>query len=84
MTVTDMPQRHPATTHVMSFFTWDHLTDPDLRNLSREVCDLASLMYNQISDNPELTKGLRKLLEAKDCFIRAAIAARRDKADQVV
>ena len=24
-------------------------------------------------DGPELTAGLRKLLEAKDCFVRAAL-----------
>lgn len=30
-------------------------------------------MVDQLPDGPELTAGLRKLLEAKDCFVRAAL-----------
>ncbi len=29
-----------------------------------------------LPEGPELTAGLRKLLEAKDCFVRAAMAAK--------
>ena len=32
-------------------------------------------MIEELPDGPELTVGLRKLLEAKDCFVRAAIEA---------
>lgn len=32
-------------------------------------------VIEDLPDSPELTTGLRKLLEAKDCFVRAAIAA---------
>ena len=35
--------------------------------------DLAEAMVNALPDGPELTAGLRKLLEAKDCFVRAAL-----------
>jgi hypothetical protein len=73
---TDQVEHHPATVHVMSMFTYDHLPD-HLRDLSRECADLASLMYNQLPPGPELTVGLRKLLEAKDCFVRAAVAAHK-------
>jgi hypothetical protein len=31
-------------------------------------------MSDDIESDPELTAGLRKLLEAKDCFIRAKVA----------
>lgn len=31
-----------------------------------------------LPDGPELTAGLRKLLEAKDCFVRAAVDAHRE------
>ena len=34
-------------------------------------------MAAQLPDGPELTAGLRKLLEAKDCFVRTAIAQER-------
>lgn len=69
-------EHHPATAHVMSMFTYEHLP-ADLRDLSRECADLASLMYNQLQPGPEVTVGLRKLLEAKDCFVRAAVAGRK-------
>lgn len=72
----DQTEHHPATVHVMSMFSYDHLPE-DLRDYSRECADLASLMYNQLPSSPELTVGLRKLLEAKDAFIRAAVAARK-------
>lgn len=29
-------------------------------------------MIRELPDGPELTAGLRKLLEAKDCFVRQA------------
>jgi hypothetical protein len=32
-------------------------------------------MIANLPDSPELVAGLRHLLEAKDCFVRAAIAA---------
>jgi hypothetical protein len=66
----DTTLRHPATTHLMGLFTYDHLTG-DRRNISQKCAELASAMYNAIEDSPELTTGLRKLLEAKDCFVRA-------------
>lgn len=31
-----------------------------------------------LPDGPELTSGLRKLLEAKDCFVRAALDIAHD------
>jgi hypothetical protein len=31
-------------------------------------------MINNLPDGTELTAGLRKLLEAKDCFVRAKVA----------
>lgn len=30
-------------------------------------------MIEVLPDGPELTAGLRKLLEAKDCFVRASL-----------
>jgi len=34
---------------------------------------MAGELLRHLPDGPELTTGLRKLLEAKDCFVRAAI-----------
>jgi hypothetical protein len=65
-------ERHPATTHLLKYFTYAHLPER-LRPMSRECADLAASMAVQLPDGPELSAGLRKLLEAKDCFVRAAL-----------
>lgn len=40
----------------------------------RERCGaLADDMIASCPDGPELSAGLRKLLEAKDCFVRAVL-----------
>jgi len=70
-------ERHPAVVHLMGQFEHSHLP-PDLAAISEACYRLAEQMYNAIDDNPELTTGLRKLLEAKDCFVRAAVANRRE------
>jgi hypothetical protein len=65
--------RHPATVQVCQWFAYDHLTGkPKL--ISRYVESLATQMLVDLTDGPELTAGLRKLLEAKDCFVRQAVA----------
>jgi hypothetical protein len=68
----DLEGRHPATRQIARFFTYDHLPEP-LRDVSMHCEFLAGLMIRDLPDGPELTTGLRKLLEAKDCFVRAAL-----------
>lgn len=68
---TDEP-RHPATQHLLRFFEFEHLP-PHLQTTSRRCHQLAHAMVADLADGPELTAGLRKLLEAKDCFVRAAL-----------
>ena len=41
--------------------------------MSMLVGELAENMDVSLSDGPEKTAGLRKLLEAKDCFVRARL-----------
>lgn len=65
-------ERHPAVTSLLEFFTWEHLP-PHLQEVSRPAAQLAYQMANAMPDSPELTVGLRKLLEAKDAFVRARI-----------
>lgn len=67
-----MPERHPGTNHLLRYFTYDHLPE-HLQAISKPFSDLAYYMVNAMPDGPELTAGLRKLLEAKDCFVRAAL-----------
>ncbi len=59
--------------HIIQFFAFDHLP-PALQEVSRPFCELALAIVDSLPRNPERTVALRKLLEAKDCACRAAIA----------
>lgn len=60
---------------LVRWFVFDHLPT-DLQQVSEPVALLAHDMAYRLPDSPELSAGLRKLLEAKDCFVRAAVDAR--------
>lgn len=68
----DTSLRHPSTQHFGPLFEFEHLPE-HLREISGPCHDLAETMVNSLPDGPELSAGLRKLLEAKDCFVRAAL-----------
>ena len=73
--VPDKPaSRHPATLQLLRFFDFEHLPQ-HLQPISRRCYQVAHAMVDDLPDGPELTTGLRKLLEAKDCFVRAALPA---------
>jgi hypothetical protein len=59
-------------TNVDKYFVYEHLP-PGLRVVSRPLAELAKLMDESLPDGPEKSTGMRKLLEAKDCFVRAAL-----------
>lgn len=75
-----MTTRHPATEQLLQWFTFDHLPQGAVRDTSQMCAILAEDVIDGLPDGPELTTGLRKLLEAKDCFVRAAIDAQRTAA----
>lgn len=66
--------RHPGTQHVMQYFEFGHLAQNELQLMSSKCGELAEWMVENLPDSPELTEGLRKLLEAKDCFVRAKVS----------
>lgn len=68
----DWETRHPATVQLLRWFEYDHLIGKQ-REMSHRVHNMAHSMADELEDGPELTAGLRKLLEAKDCFVRASI-----------
>jgi hypothetical protein len=73
--------RHPAVQQIARFFEYGHLPSGSLMwKVSFERCEHAEYMIEQLPDGPELTAGLRKLLEAKDCFVRAALPPPADSA----
>lgn len=62
---------HPNVEALLKYFKYDHLPS-HLQDVSKPFCDLAYDIAGKY-DGPELTAGLRKLLEAKDCIVRAAL-----------
>lgn len=72
--------RHPATSNLLRWFDFRHLREGAVRDTSAKVADLAVVLADTLPDGPELSAGLRKLLEAKDCFVRAAIEAQETEA----
>lgn len=57
---------------LLQFFTWSHLPE-HLQDVSRPFSDLAYRIASTLPRNPERTAALRKLLEAKDCAVRAVL-----------
>lgn len=57
---------------ILKFFEYEHLP-AKLKAVSAPICDLARLMDTSLPDCAEKSAGLRKLLEAKDCLVRAAL-----------
>jgi hypothetical protein len=64
--------QHPGVTALLRYFEYDHLPT-HLQIVSAPCHELAHDMAARLPQGPELTAGLRKLLEAKDCFVRAAL-----------
>jgi hypothetical protein len=55
---------------MLQWFESDHLK-PSLQAVSKPFGDLARKIVDEVPRNPERTVALRKLLEAKDCAVRA-------------
>lgn len=56
----------------MKYFDYEHLPEK-LQIVSKPIGDVARKMSEELPDGPEKSAGLRKLLEAKDCLVRAAL-----------
>lgn len=57
--------------YLMQFFQYAHLPS-HLQVISQPFGELAQKLLD-LPDNPERTTALRKLLEAKDCAVRAQL-----------
>lgn len=78
---TNEPVDNPTSDHgavnakypILAFFAYGHLP-PGLQEISRPFSVLAWQMAEEETRYPaEVAAGLRKLLEAKDCAVRAAL-----------
>jgi hypothetical protein len=59
----------------LRWFEYEHLP-ADLQEVSKQFYGLAEQMYELLAPGAERSAGMRKLLEAKDCFVRQAVADR--------
>jgi ferritin-like protein len=57
---------------MLQFFEYAHLPD-DLAEVSSQFAVVAGFIVAELPRNPERTVALRKLLEAKDCAVRARL-----------
>jgi hypothetical protein len=57
---------------LLQFFEYGHLPEK-LRVVSQPFGELAQRLIETCPRNPERTVALRKLLEAKDCAVRAVL-----------
>lgn len=64
---------HPASAAVFRYFEYDHLPEGPLRATSAVFAELATCLVEELPEVPQTTLCLQKLLEAKDCAVRAAL-----------
>ncbi|WP_336939340.1 hypothetical protein [Acinetobacter modestus] len=58
---------------ILEYFAYQHLPEK-LQAISKPMAELAEKMDAELPDGAEKSAGLRKLLEAKDCFVRQALS----------
>lgn len=63
------------TTTTIKYFAYAHLP-AKLQEVSKPICDIAQVYEAMLPEGPEKSAGMRKLLEAKDCFVRAALESK--------
>jgi len=69
-------KNNQAKTEALQFFAYQHLPE-HLRAVSQQFCEMAHEVYDSLPDNVERSMALRKLLEAKDCAVRALLYKKR-------
>lgn len=68
-----LPNRHPSTIHMVAQLQPNpNLATPEY-DIAHRIWGISMSCIANIDDGPELTAGLRKLLEAKDCLVRASL-----------
>ena len=60
------------TDRILQFFAYAHLRQ-EYQDISKPFGELAKWIVETLPMNPERTVAMRKLLEAKDCAVRAYI-----------
>ena len=68
----NQPVNPPSANPILRYFAYEHLP-PHLQPVSKLIGDVARDLADRLPPSAETSAGLRKLLEAKDCFVRAAL-----------
>jgi len=66
------PKAEPQVEPMLQFFAYEHLP-LHMQVASKHFAILAQHVVRELPRNPERTVCLRKLLEAKDCAVRALL-----------
>lgn len=69
---TDDPKIWDPKRIALRWFAYGHLAE-DLQEIARPISELADTLYDALGEGAEKSAAFRKLLEAKDCFVRQAI-----------
>lgn len=65
-------EKEMVTSHIMRYFRYEHLPE-SLQAMSERFSNLAWAIEEILPGGPEKSVALRKLLEAKDAAVRAAL-----------
>jgi hypothetical protein len=68
----DKTQPNGKKHYLLQFFKYEHLTLQQ-RAIAEPFSELAHKLVEMLPDNPERTVALRKLLESRDCAVRAEL-----------
>ena len=84
MTMDDLACSVVTIPSILRYFEYKHLPQP-LQDVSKPFHDLAHELYysaRSSQDEIECIVGLRKLLEAKDCFVRSRLPRNPQASEQ--
>lgn len=71
----------PQENSIIKYFVYAHLPE-NLQKVSKPFSELANSLNETLLDGPEKSAGLRKLLESKDCMVRASLERKAQVANK--
>ena len=64
---------------ILQFFAYEHLTSDYLKSVSQPFGEAARKLVASVADSAERSAALRRLLEAKDAAVRAAVLTQKQQ-----
>jgi hypothetical protein len=69
----DLTERHPSTRAALRRLEPNPNLPPEVLVIANEFHDFGTWLAERVVDDPDLSDGLRKLWEAKNCIIYLAV-----------